>query len=278
MAEILGNSGPAEKRSKAGTKKKERVCLSFFTNNMYTIFSVVFLIVLWEFLVRILDAPIYLIPAPSVILKTVAENWRVLAGHSWVTLYEVLLGFLIAMGVGFPLAILIVYVPLFEKTAYALLVSAQAIPKVALAPILVAWFGFSIIPTLMVAFLVCFFPIIVNSVIGLKSISREMLYLARSLGASGMQQFWKFRVPQALPNIFAGLKVGITLSVVGAVVGEYVAANKGLGYYQVVAGGNLDTPMVFAILIILSLMGIVLFNVVNLIEKVCIKGDPNRKE
>ncbi len=278
MAEISGTNVTADKRSEAAKKKKNGIFLTFFKNNMYTILSVVFLVILWEVLVRVLNTPEYLVPAPSVIVKAVAAHWQVLAKHGWVTLYEVLLGFGIAMGIGFPLAILIVYVPLFEKTAYALLVSAQAIPKVALAPILVSWWGFSIFPKLFVAFLVCFFPIIVNTVIGLKSISREMLYLARSLGASGMQQFWKFRVPQALPNIFGGLKVGITLSVVGAVVGEYVAANKGLGYYQVVAGGNLDTPMVFAILILLSLMGIVLFNIVNMIERVAIKGDPSRKE
>ncbi len=247
-------------------------------SNYITVLLPVIGILLWEILVRVFRTPTYLLPAPSVIIGTTLEKIHLLLFQSWVTLYEVLIGFLLGVVVAVPLAVVVVYIPPLEKAFYAFLVSAQAVPKVALAPILVAWFGYGLLPKLVVAFLVCFFPIVINTVIGLQAVSVEMLYLARSLGATGSQQFWRFRLPKALPAIFGGFKVGITLAVVGAVVGEYVAAGQGLGYWQVVAASNLDTPMVFSILVLLSVMGIILFYLIDGLEGLVIKGDPNRAQ
>ena len=244
-----------------------------FREKVYAWSLVIALLIFWEASVRIMDLPGYFLPAPTDIIRKIMGNIPLLAMNTWVTLYEVLLGFALGIAIGVPLAILIVYVPILEKSVYSSLVSANAIPKVALAPILVVWLGFGLMPKLVVAFLICFFPIVVNTVIGMKSISPEMIKLSRILGASGWQQFFKFRLPQALPSIFGGLKIGVTLAVVGAIVGEYVAAERGLGYVQMVFAGNLDTAMVFAVLIILSVMSVVLFNVVALIEKLTVRGN-----
>ncbi len=242
-------------------------------DNMYAWGLLVALIVFWEAAVKLMDLPKYFLPAPTAIAQKIAANIPLLAFNTWVTLYEVLLGFALGMLIGIPLAILIVYVPVLEKSVYSILVSANAIPKVALAPILVVWLGFGLAPKLVVAFLICFFPIVVNTVIGMKSITPEMIKLAKILGATSQQQFFKFRLPKALPSIFGGLKIGVTLAVVGAIVGEYVAAEKGLGYVQMIFAGNLDTAMVFSVLVILSVMSVVLFNVVAFIETLVVKGN-----
>ncbi len=247
----------------------------FFKENIYTVVSLALFILFWEVAVKIMKTPDFILPAPSLILEATIKNNSYLYVHSLSTLKGALLGFGYAVAIGVPLAILIVYVPVMEKTIFALLVSANAVPKVALAPILVVWFGLGMTPKIIVTFLICFFPIVINTVLGMQSISREMLYLARSLGATSSQQFLKFRLPKALPSIFGGFKIAITLAVVGTVVGEYVAAGQGLGYAQVVAAGYLRTPLVFSILVILSIMGIVLFNLIHVVERFVVKGDPN---
>ena len=235
------------------------------------------LVVFWEIYTRAANVPVYILPAPSVIAKAVVKDFDSLMKHSWVTIYEVVLGFVIGTAFGIPLAISIVYSKFAEKTIYAALVASQAVPKVALAPLLIAWFGFGMTPKIIITFLICFFPIVVNTVIGLNSTPPEMLYLARSLGASGLETFWKFRFPHGLPSIFGGLKVGISLAVVGAVVGEFVAGANGLGYLQIIRASFLKTDSVFAILIFLSIIGIVLFYLIQFIESRVIRWDPRRQ-
>lgn len=234
-------------------------------------------ILLWEAYVRVAKVPGYVLPAPSVIIQAMFKESRELFKHTWFTLYEVLAGFLIGTAIGIPLAIAIVYSKFIEKTIYAFLVASQAIPKVALAPLLIAWFSYGMTPKIIITTLMCFFPIVVNTVIGLSSTPPEMLYLARSLGASGFETFWKFRFPHGLPAIFGGLKVATSLAVVGAVVGEFVAGVNGLGYLQMIQAAFVRTASVFAILVYLSVMGIVLFNLVGYIEKRVIRWDPRRQ-
>jgi NitT/TauT family transport system permease protein len=195
-----------------------------------------------------------------------------------VTLQEVILGFGLSVCVGIPLAILIVYSRLFERVAFPLMVSLQTIPKVALAPILVMWLGYGIMPKVMVAFLISFFPIVISSVVGMRSAEKEMIYLVRSMGAGEIKTFLKIRLPNALPNIFAGLKIGIGQAVVGATVGEFIAAERGLGYLQLIAQVRLDTPLLFAAVVVLSLMGVLLFQVVALIERIAIPWNRARTE
>jgi NitT/TauT family transport system permease protein len=231
----------------------------------------------WEVAVLRLAVPEYILPAPSAIAAAMADRWQILLWHTGWTLSEALLGYLLGAVVGIPLAVAVVYSKLVEKTLFAFLVSSQAVPKVALAPLLVAWFGFSQTSKVIVAFLICFFPIVVSTELGLRSMPVEMFHMARSLGASGWQTFWKFRVPQALPSVFAGLKVAISLAVIGAVVGEYVAGHNGLGYYQEVMAGTSQTRMVYATLVLLSLLGTVLFYCVAAIESWVVRWAPSQQ-
>jgi NitT/TauT family transport system permease protein len=236
-------------------------------SGLYPTLALVGVIVLWEAATRVLAIPAYLLPAPTDIVNEMIRRWATLSNHRWITLVEILAGFAASIAVGVPLAVLITYSRAFERMIYPLLVSAQTIPKVALAPLFIVWFGFGLTPKIVVAFLVAFFPVVIGTVVGLRSVRPEMLYLVSSMGASPWQAFWKIRFPNALPSIFGGLKVAITLAVVGAVVGEFVGADKGLGYLIQVANGNLDGRFMFAAIMDLSVMGIILFFALDVVER-----------
>ncbi|HEY1364241.1 MAG TPA: ABC transporter permease [Xanthobacteraceae bacterium] len=228
------------------------------------------LIALWEIAVRGLGVPDYILPSPSVIASKIIAAWQLLLVNAFVTLQEILLGFGLSVLIAVPLAVAAVYSGVFERVAFPFMVSLQTIPKVALAPILVMWLGYGILPKVLVAFLISFFPIVINSVIGMRSAEKEMIYLVQSMGAGELTTFLKIRLPKALPSIFGGLKVGIGQAVVGATVGEFIAAEKGLGYLQLISQVRLDTPLLFAAVVVLSLMGVLLFNAVALAERVAL--------
>jgi NitT/TauT family transport system permease protein len=183
------------------------------------------------------------------------------------TLSATLAGFALSAVVGVPIAMWIAYSRLVESFVYPLLVFSQSIPKVAIAPLFVVWFGFGLIPKVIAAFLLGFFPVIVATVQGFKSVEGDVIDLARSMGANPLKIFLKFRLPHALPSIFSGLKVSITLAVVGAVVGEFVGSNSGLGYVMQKASGTFDLPLMFAALVVLSSLGVVLFLILEMIER-----------
>jgi NitT/TauT family transport system permease protein len=224
-------------------------------------------LVAWELGVRIGGVPAYLLPPPSAIAARIVKDYRLLALHTWVTAGEILTGYVLSIVVSIPLAAVLAQFRIVENALYPILVASQTVPKVAIAPILVVWFGFGLLPKILIAFLICFFPIVIDSLIGFRSVPKEVLWLARSMGASQWKTFAKIQFPAALPNIFAGLKVASTLAVVGAVVGEFVAADRGLGYQLIVANGLLDVQLQFAVLITLSLLGVVLYAIVDLIER-----------
>jgi NitT/TauT family transport system permease protein len=225
------------------------------------------LLVAWEVGSRVFGIPDYLFPAPSAIVGTTIENWALLLRESWVTTVEILLGYFASILVGVPLALAIFHWPIFAKSIYPLLISTQAMPKVAVAPLLVVWFGFGLLPKVLIAFLIAFFPIVINTVMGLASLEREKIHLAQSMGLSGFQTFRLIRLPHALPSVFAGLKISITLAVVGAVVGEFVGGDSGLGYQLMVANGAMDTPLLFAGIVALTLLGLILFWIVEALER-----------
>ncbi len=228
------------------------------------------LLIIWELCVRIAQVPAFILPPPSDIFEEIVKNAHRLAPNALVTMSEVLLGFLCSVAVGVPLAVMIVYSRFMEKAIYPLIVASQTIPKVAIAPLMLTWFGYGMAPKIVIVVLLSFFPIVINSVMGLKSASREMIYLSRSMGASGWQTFWKFRLPQALPSIFAGLKLATALSVIGAIVAEFIGADKGLGYLILIAGANFDIARQFASVVVISLIGVVFFAVLERIERIAI--------
>ena len=221
----------------------------------------------WEAATGVFRIPRFIMPAPSAIFSEGWE-WRYrFIGHTWVTLYETLGGFALSMLVGVPLAVLIVYSPTLKSALYPLIVLAQSVPKIAIAPVLLLVLGHGEIPKVIVAFLVAFFPVVVDTATGLAATPPELLDLSRSYRASAFKTFLKVRLPMAMPFVFAGAKVAITLSVIGAVVGEFVGSDQGLGYLILSATSYWKTELAFSAMILLSVMAIVLFGAVSLIER-----------
>jgi NitT/TauT family transport system permease protein len=221
----------------------------------------------WEIIVRVADVPAYQVPPVTDVISTMFSQASVLLPASWVTTKEILLGFALSIVVGIPLAVAIVTFRALERSIYPLLVASQVVPKVAIAPLFIVWFGFGIFPKVLLVFLIAFFPVVIGSTIGLKSVEIEKLYLARSMGASSLQMFLRFRLPNALPSIFGGVKLSATLAVIGAVVAEFVGADDGLGYVLQQANGNLDTPLLFAAIGYLTILGVLVFAATELLEK-----------
>jgi NitT/TauT family transport system permease protein len=225
------------------------------------------LVFLWQVMCELFKIPAYLIPSPIDVAVSLYEKRGLYFSHLLVTLYETTAGFLLATLFGIVSAAVIVVVPKLRTIVMPLLLVAQLVPKVAIAPLLLIWFGYGLVPKVLVAFLVAFFPIVVNGASGLAALQPELLELGQSLQASRWQTFWKFRMPTALPEIFSGMKVAVTLAIIGAIIGEFVGGNRGLGYLIIVANQELDTALAFASIVLLSLMGIVLYGLIELLER-----------
>jgi NitT/TauT family transport system permease protein len=229
---------------------------------------IVLLLVVWELVTQFTSAvPEYVLPPVTDIVDRLFTDLDLLLRHTRVTLVEVVLGFVIGSAVGIALALPIAYSKIVRQTLYPLIVASQAVPKVAIAPALVAWLGLGMTPKLAVVGTMVFFPVVVTAAQGFSSVDRNLLDLLRSVDASQWQVFRQVRLPHALPPIFAGLKIGITLAVVGAVVGEWVGASEGLGYVLLQANTQLDSTLLFAAMFLLVAMGIVLFVLMELAER-----------
>lgn len=232
--------------------------------------TLIALVAAWELLCRALNIPVFLIPAPSQVAWRLYEKRDLYLIHTWTTLYETTAGFLLAVVFGILCAAIIVVIPKLRDIVMPLLLVAQLVPKVAIAPLLLIWFGYGLFPKVLVAFLVAFFPIVVNGASGLASVQPELLDLGHSLQASRWQTFWKFRIPSALPELFSGMKIAVTLAIIGAIIGEFVGGNRGLGYLIIVANQELDTPLAFAAIFLLSAAGIALYAIVEMLERMLI--------
>lgn len=219
----------------------------------------------------------YIIPSPADTWQAFADHPEYLWEHTLVTTGETIAGFIIAAIVGVLVAVLMVYSSALEKTFYPLILFAQVIPKIAIAPLFVVWLGFGASPKILVAVLMAFFPVVISGISGLRSVDPELLELTSTMGASKIKTFWKVRFPAALPELLSGLKVAATLAVTGAVVGEFVGANSGLGYVILQANGNIDTAMLFAALIIMSALGVLLFAIIQVAEMLLIPWHASRR-
>jgi NitT/TauT family transport system permease protein len=228
------------------------------------------LIVAWHVATRIFDWPRWLVPSPVDVWNALREEREILPGHFGRTLYETLAGFGLAILGGIPLAVAIAYSRFLERTIYPVLLALNAVPKIAIAPILILWMGFGVGPKVVVTLLLCIFPIVISTAAGLKSTPPELVELVRSLDASPLQSFVKLRFPASLPHVFVGLKVAISLAVIGAVIGEFVGAEKGLGYVIIASGGNVNTSLAFAAMVLLALMSIVLFYALVALERLLV--------
>lgn len=232
--------------------------------------AVVGFLILWSLAVHFFVIPPYLLVAPEVVFLSIIQRWPIFLDHGWITLVEIFAGFFGSILIAVPLAMAIVLNRTMERILMPLLVMSQSIPKVAIAPLFVVWLGFGFGPKMAVAFLIAFFPILIATVGGLKSAESDMLDLVKTMGADTLQVIWKVRVPAALPQFFSGLKISICLSVVGAIVGEFVGSDKGLGFLLLTSTGDLDGVMLYSTLIILILLGVVLFGIVAQVEKLVI--------
>ncbi len=228
----------------------------------------VVLLLAWEGATRLLNVPVWLIPAPTQIVAATIERGPDVLFHTWVTFYETVLGFALAILLGVPLAVAVVHSKSLSNTIYPLILITQSIPKVAFAPILLIWFGYGDFPKILVAFLVAFFPIVVDTATGLRSPQPQAIELARQLAASDFQIYTKIRFPSALPHFFSGLKVAITLAVIGAVIGEFVGAESGLGFLVIESTSHFKTPLAFGAMMLLAIMSMVLFAVVAVAERI----------
>lgn len=234
---------------------------------LYPILGLVAIIALWQGYTRLTGISPIVLPSPSDIFRASVVDFDLLLKQTWPTLAATVFGFGIALIIGIPLAVCVANSRLLNLALYPILVATQSIPKVAIAPIILVWFGFGMQSKLAIAFLVAFFPIIVDTATGLRATPSGLLELARSLRASPWQVFLKVQFPAALPFIFAGAKVAITLAVIGAVIGEFVGSVDGLGNLLLTANSQLESPLAWAALIWLSALGIVLFAAVSIVER-----------
>jgi NitT/TauT family transport system permease protein len=224
-------------------------------------------IVLWHVVTAWLGVPGWLLPSPTAVVLSAYEHQTLLPRHALATIVETLLGLVVSLGVAVPLAILIVWSPFLRRTIYPLILALQSVPKVALAPLFLVWIGYGMPSKVVIVASIAFFPILVDTVTGLALVERDLLDMVRVLRASTFQTFVKIRIPSAMPYFFSGTKVAVTLAVIGAVVGEFVGADEGLGYLIMVSGAQLNTAMVFVVLVILSVMGAVLFELVEVVQR-----------
>jgi NitT/TauT family transport system permease protein len=224
------------------------------------------LIFAWHVYVVALGVPVAVLPRPTLVLDSTIVNWRLILSEGWITLLASLYGFLLAFALGVPLAVAISGSRVLNLMFYPLLIATQSVPKVALAPLILVWLGTGIESKLAIAWLVAFFPIVVDTATGLRSTPAEFLDLATAVRANAFQTFWKIRFPAALPFVISGSKVAITLAVIGAVIGEFIGSNEGLGNLLLVANSQVNVPLAFACLLGLAVIGIGLYASVVAVE------------
>jgi NitT/TauT family transport system permease protein len=226
----------------------------------------ILLFVLWELACRLFKIDKFILPAPSEIFAAMAQHWKPLLRHSLVTLWTTMAGFAIAVAFGIVLGLVVGWSRTIYRGLYPVMIGFNSIPKVAIVPILVVWFGIGEVPAILTAFLISFFPIVVNVATGLATMEPELEDVLRALGARKLDIMLKVGIPRTQPYLFGSLKVAITLAFVGAVVSETIAANAGLGFLMVQAGSNFQMPLVFAGLIGLAIEGIAMYAVFAYIE------------
>lgn len=230
-----------------------------------TVFTVAGLI-LWEIVVRVLGIRSIILPPPSEIFVTMVARYDLLFANLWPSLYLTVLGFALAVVGGVLVAIVVTYSRILREGFYPVIVVSQVIPKIAIAPLFIVWFGTGTLSSLLLAFLISFFPMTINAAMGFQTVDEDIQRMARTFMGTRWQIFWKIRMPNALPYIFGGMKISITLAIIGVIVAEFVASQEGIGYLIKLAGGLLDTPLMMAAIAELSIAGLVLYAIIAVAE------------
>ncbi|HWK23641.1 MAG TPA: ABC transporter permease [Ureibacillus sp.] len=237
-----------------------------------TLLFLLFLLLLWELLIRLTKTPKWLIPAPSDVIKETAFSFGDFNGHLLSTIQLSIIGLVLGCGIGLFVSIILYRLPKINEILYPLLIVSQNIPTIVLSPLLIIWFGFGLLPKLLIISLVCFFPIVVASMDGFRQTAPELKHYMRMIGATNRQIFWKLELPHALPSIFSGLKISATYSVMGAVISEWLGAKKGIGVYMTLAQSSFRIDRVFVAITFIMLLSICLFGLIRLVEKLVVKG------
>ena len=234
-------------------------------------------LVIWQLVVVAADVPAYIVPSPTEIgQELVAKGPSLVSDLGW-TMLEAVTGFLIGSGVAFATAVVFVHVPIVERAAFPWAIVLQTIPIVAIAPLLTIWFGYTLVPKVAIAAIICFFPVLVNTTRGLRSVSSQAMELMRVLSARKASIFWRLRLPSSLSYVFAGLRVAATLSVIGSIVAEFTGADRGIGFVIVQASYRIDTRLMFAAIALSSLGGIVFFHLIGWIERATLRWPEARQ-
>jgi ABC-type nitrate/sulfonate/bicarbonate transport system permease component len=242
-----------------------------FREYLPALFLFIGVIALWQLVTSVTSIPPYILPKPTDIAKEIWDERGSLFPAAGTTGEEVLIGFLLAVTFGYALAVLFTYSKIAERAIYPIVIASQTIPILAIAPLLVVWFGFGILPKVLVVALFGFFPVAINTVAGMSSVERDTFLLMRSFGASRWETFRRVRFPASLPFFFTGVKQAAVISVIGAVAGEWVGADKGMGPLMIAANSYLRTSLVFAAIIYLSVMAVGMFLIVSVVERLTIR-------
>jgi NitT/TauT family transport system permease protein len=224
----------------------------------------------WQAAVQLLRIPDIILPSPSAIADYLVRRNQLFISHMWPTLIQTVVGFALAVAGGILLAILVSLTEVGKRGVMPLLVVAQIVPKIAVAPLLMLWFGLGDLSRVLIAFLIAFFPIVINTIAGLSSVSQEIVLLGRAFARSRWDFFWKIQLPHALPYIFDGMKISITLAIIGVIVAEFVSSQRGLGYLIMFANGRLDTVLMMTSIAVLSAVGLALYGVIALAARVVV--------
>lgn len=230
------------------------------------------LFILWEVLVRVTHTPMWLLPAPSAIFVEAAKSYDSFGVHILATVKLTVLGLGIGAGIGFIIALILHRTPIINRLVYPLLILSQNIPVIVLAPLLIIWFGFGLLPKLIILTLVCFFPVVVSTMDGLKNTDPTLKHYFEMMGATNGQTFWKLELPSALPSLFSGLKIAATYSVMGAVISEWLGAKQGIGVYMTLAQSSFRIDRVFVAIFAIMLLSMLFFGIIQLCERLIIKG------
>ena len=225
------------------------------------------LLVIWEIAVRELGIRSIILPPPSEIVEAIVSRSDLLLVHLWPSLYLTVVGFALSVVGGILVAVVITYSSVLRRGFYPIIVVSQVVPKISIAPLFIVWFGTGTMSSLLLAFLIAFFPMTINSALGFQSIDEDIHRMAQTFMGSRWQIFWKIRMPNALPYIFGGMKISITLAIIGVIVSEFVASQEGIGYLIKLAGGLLDTPLMMAAITMLSVSGLALYGLIALVEQ-----------
>jgi NitT/TauT family transport system permease protein len=232
-----------------------------------SVLALVGVVIAWQVSTACFDIPGWLLPSPVEVVLAAYQYRALLPLHIGATLFETVAGLLVALAIGLPLSILIVWAPVLRRTVYPVVLAAQSIPKVAIAPLFLIWIGYGMFSKVLVAASVAFFPIVVSTVTGLTLIDENLLEMFKVMRASKLQTFLRVRIPTAMPYFFSGTKIAVMLAVIGAIVGEYVGSDRGLGYLILASGARLNTAVVFLSITLLSIIGMALYWLTGVLQR-----------